>query len=228
LPESNSSIIMIENLLSKLGNLSDSMVFVGGSVVSLYKNNKSSIMIRPTYDVDAVISVKAIFNFYEMDAELKKRGFVNCALKKSPICRYRHGDLIFDLMPDDESILGFSNTWYKEGLKSTILVELPGKLSIKILSLSFFICSKIEAFISRGQEDYLMSHDLEDILILFQGLNSFSSILDGPESTQKYIRSFIRNEIRDNSLVDYIYGEFPSTDSGQTSAESLVKFLRSV
>jgi hypothetical protein len=42
-------------------------------------------------------------------------------------------------------------------------------LSIKLVTPTCFLATKIEAFEGRGNSDYWASHDLEDIIMLFDG-----------------------------------------------------------
>jgi hypothetical protein len=228
LNKSNPNIEMLEALANDLEPMLDRLVFVGGSVVSLYKELTDDIHddIRPTYDVDAVIHVESLLEYYEADEKLKSLGFSNCTDKGAPICRYSKGVYLFDLMPDKKEILGFSNQWYSEGLIDPLNTTLPSGLRIKILKLPFYLGSKIEAFLSRGNDDLLMSHDLEDVLSLIRGLQNIETIISGPSHLKKYLKDFFRKQIRTEALVDYIYGDFPTTPQGQKKAYNLVAFLR--
>ena len=219
---------MIDDIVSLIGPLSKSLVFIGGSVVSLYIEQDDIEEFRPTDDVDAVIHVSTLMDYYDIDSKLKSLGFKNCTKKKSPICRYTHGELIFDLTPDDKNILGFSNTWYKEGVKSAIDATLTTGEKIKILSLPYFICTKIEAFNDRGGDDLLFSHDLEDITLILRGLKNPKSILSAPSEVEVHIRKFFRKIIREFEYIDYLFGEYPSTGKGVVEAGKLIDFLKSI
>jgi len=66
-------------------------------------------------------------------------------------------------MPDDESILGFSNRWYAKGIETAITCSLTGKLNIRRLTPELFVATKLEASRGRGNKDLLGSRDMEDI-----------------------------------------------------------------
>ena len=72
--------------------------------------------------------------------------------------------VLFDLMPTDPAILGFSNRWYPEAMKTAVRLRLSDSTEIRLISGPAFVATKLEAFISRGGDDILSSHDLEDIL----------------------------------------------------------------
>jgi len=71
----------------------------------------------------------------------------------------------------DAKILGFSNRWYADALRTAAEVHLRGGL-ICVLSPPYFLGTKIEAFRGRGRGDYFASHDLEDFITVMDGRTS--------------------------------------------------------
>ena len=61
-----------------------------------------------------IIHVLGLLPYYELQEELRLRNFKENPDVDDPICAMKLGDLRVDFMPDDESILGFSNRWYRE------------------------------------------------------------------------------------------------------------------
>ena len=61
-------------------------------------------------------------------------------------------------------ILGFSNQWYKHAAQHKIQYCLSNQATINLIPAPYFIATKLEAFKNRGQNDYLASHDLEDVI----------------------------------------------------------------
>jgi predicted nucleotidyltransferase len=72
-------------------------------------------------------------------------------------------------MPADEKILGFGNRWYKEALENAITHQIFDDLIIKSVTALYFLATKIEAFKTRGKNDFLDSHDFEDIITVIAG-----------------------------------------------------------
>jgi predicted nucleotidyltransferase len=104
------------------------------------------------------------------------------------ICRMRLGELKVDFMPDDENILGFSNRWYAAALKAAGNYRLSDEFTIRLLTPPFFVATKLEAYLGRGCDDPLGSHDLEDILNLVDGREELlSEIADAEEDVRDYI-----------------------------------------
>lgn len=87
------------------------------------------------------------------------------------ICRSRHEatDLVFDLMPVDPAILGFTNRWYGEAVRTAQTLRLADGIQIQVVAPTAFVATKLEAFLDRGRGDYLSSHDLEDVLNVVDG-----------------------------------------------------------
>lgn len=68
-----------------------------------------------------------------------------------------------------EGVLGFHNQWYPLAVRSAERVRLPDGQEINLVSPPVFIASKIEAFKDRGNNDFLASHDLEDVISVIDG-----------------------------------------------------------
>lgn len=77
--------------------------------------------------------------------------------------------ILIDVMPIDKSVLGFSNRWYKDAQANAIDQKITDTINVKIISAPYFLATKLEAFKDRGNQDFLSSHDLEDIISLIDG-----------------------------------------------------------
>jgi len=105
----------LESTALKLGaDLTRRFVFCGGSVAPLLVTDEAAHDSRPTKDVDVIAKILTRVEYYSLSEQLAKVGFV-VAVGEDVICRYRNGDLILDVMPTHENVLGFSNKWYEAG-----------------------------------------------------------------------------------------------------------------
>lgn len=93
------------------------------------------------------------------------------------------------------------NTLKNVGKNSTDLV--------KVISAPYFLATKLEAFKDRGKQDFLLSHDLEDIV----------SVIDG--------RPEIVNDISgaSNNLKKYLASEFLTLMSNDRFLQALLEHL---
>ena len=108
--------------------------------------------------------------FHRIEARIATRGFAR-EMDSEVICRWVHRDsgVLFDLMPVDAGVLGFSNRWYPYTVETAEPVELADGVSIRVASAVAFVATKLEAFADRGAGDILASHDLEDVLNIVDG-----------------------------------------------------------
>lgn len=160
----------LEVIAAALGDLRERVVFVGGSTAGLLLTDPLAEGVRPTLDIDAIVQADTLVQFYRVEAQLEQRGFVRDAAS-GVICRWLHraSGVVFDLMPTDASVLGFSNRWYAEAIETAQSVELSNGLHIRLIAAPAFVATKLEAFLSRGKGDFLSSHDLEDVLNIVDG-----------------------------------------------------------
>ena len=125
----------IQNIMQvaiALGNEVNKFVFVGGSIIPFLMEVKEYRDCRPTYDVDVTIKIVSMLDFNKMESSLRKKGFKN-DLDSSVICRWKLNEVTIDIMPDNPDILGFSNSYYSEGIYNSQELVLPNLLKIKIL-----------------------------------------------------------------------------------------------
>ncbi len=152
-----------------LGELREQLVFVGGSVAGLLLTDPLAASVRATTDVDAIANAGRVA-FHQLENALTKHGFVR-DMTSGVICRWVHREsgLLFDLMPVDDAVLGFTNPWYAYAVQTAESVEIAEGVLIRLLSAVAFVATKLEAFASRGKGDFLTSHDLEDVLNVVDG-----------------------------------------------------------
>ena len=86
------------------------IVFVGGSVAGLLLTDAVADGVRATKDVDAVVEATTLSQYHQAEKKLAVSGFKR-DIGSEVICRWRHAGtgVLFDLMPTDPAVLGFSN-----------------------------------------------------------------------------------------------------------------------
>jgi hypothetical protein len=159
----------LRTIAEALGDLRETVVFIGGAVAGLLLTDPLASGVRPTRDVDAVVDVGR-GAFHKIETTIRARGF-SPDVDSDVICRWVHREsgTLFDLMPVQPEVLGFSNRWYRYAARPVQPVDLGGGITILLASAVAFIATKLEAFADRGAGDILASHDLEDILTVVDG-----------------------------------------------------------
>lgn len=172
-----------------LGELKTELVYVGGATAILYADSVEQSSARPTIDVDCIVEVASSLEYHKVETKMRSIGFSHDISEDAPICRWKKGSLIVDLMPIDEKILGFSNRWYKDGFKTAEKCKLPDGTSISIFTFPYFVASKTEALLSRGIKDLSVSQDLEDILFVMDSRKTFvEELKQAPELVLNFVK----------------------------------------
>ena len=169
------------------------LVFVGGQVAELLVTDPAAVRVRPTDDVDVVVPITTRTAYHAMQQRLMALGFTPDHREGAPVCRMRTADdLLLDVMPLDDAILGFSNRWYSSAFASAATFTIEPGLDVRIASAAAFLAMKWEAFSSRGANDPMSSHDLEDLITVIAGR---AGIVEDVAGASQDIRDFIREQI---------------------------------
>jgi predicted nucleotidyltransferase len=182
---------MLAAAVEKLVPLLDRIVFVGGCATGLLITDPGASPVRPTLDVDAIIDLASYAQFADLENRLQDLGFQPSHVEGAPICRWTHQDLVLDLMPTDSSILGFSNRWYHMALQNSETTRI-GTHKIRLITAPYFLATKLEALHGRGQHDYRLSRDLEDIVTVIDGR---PEIVNEVQETEDRLRQYLSDEL---------------------------------
>lgn len=202
------NIRMLEFIASKLGELRDEVVFLGGCTTALFINDKSAPDVRHTFDVDCIVDVISLHDYHRLEKKLKSIGFKQ-SISEEVICRWHFDDVILDVMPTDEKILGFGNRWYKEAILASRTYALPSDIKIKVVTAPYFLATKLEAFRTRGKMDFYASHDFEDIVSVLDGRSEIvDDIKNSSAGLKNYLDHFFTDIINHPSFNGAIPGHF--------------------
>lgn len=183
---------MLQMLIPVAEALGDELLpcvaFVGGSTTALLITDPITRQaVRFTEDVDLILKVNGKAHWQRLQQQLRARGFKE-SMQDNLTCRMRLGNLKVDFMPDDATILGFTNRWYHKALATAQPYALSDVITINLLAPAYFIATKLEAYHGRGNNDPLSSHDLEDIINLVDGRNELAEeIARAEEDVRRYI-----------------------------------------
>jgi hypothetical protein len=165
----NPNLEIIEIAAQALGPMSDELVFLGGCATALLITDPAAPPIRATRDVDTIAEVGSTAEYHDLEKRLLQRGFEVDSSKGAPICRWIGHGILLDVMPTDERILGFGNICYESAITSSRSYNLPSGTGIQLVDPVHFIATKFESFAGRGDDDFVMSHDLEDVVCVLDG-----------------------------------------------------------
>jgi predicted nucleotidyltransferase len=220
----NRAILLL--IANALGDLRDKVVFVGGCATGLLVTVQRAQVIRPTDDVDIVAQVANTAGYHALEAQLRSKGFVQDMSAKAPICRWSYQGVAVDVMPTDESILGFANRWYPLAIETAEHIALDDETKIRLISAPLFIATKLEAFEGRGKGDMLLSHDLEDIVTVIDGRPSLIEEMRlAPRDLQEYISEKFTLLLASEAFLSALSGHLPGDGASQSRLPSLERKL---
>lgn len=220
------NIVVVELVAAALGSLREDLVLVGGCSVGLLITDKARPAVRQTTDVDLIAEATSLVEYYAVSEKLKSYGFQESA-DAAHLCRWHKGELILDVMPSEESVLGHStNRWYPQAVQHAERQVLDCGLAILVISPPLFLATKLEAFHGRGGGDYT-HHDMEDIVNVIDGR---PEIVDEVTAANDNIREFLRSEfdelLADESFVDVIPLHFRPDAFSQARVPIVIDRLR--
>lgn len=205
----------------QLGPLAEQMVFVGGSTTALFITDAAAADVRSTLDIDAVVETTRV-GYARLTEALNRQGFTEDTSEGAPICRFRSGNLILDVMPTDETVLGFSNPWYLPAIRHAEWLSLPGGGRVRVLTAPYFVATKLVAFVGRGEGDYGMSHDISDVVSVLDGRPELVAEVAGSDGeVRSFLSAAARSLLASTAFLDTLsYHLLP--DAASQAREALI------
>lgn len=211
----NPNLEIMEVAVARLGALAEEMVFLGGCATGLLITDAAAPLIRATKDVDAIAEVASLIEYHRLAKQLRGLGFSEDQSPDAPICRWQAGGILLDVMPTHPDILGFGNEWYQPAFDAAVRVALPSGKKIRMVSAPYFLATKLAAFDGRGQGDYMMSHDMEDIIAVLDGR---PEIVDEVRNCNQKLRDHIRVRLaalmKADRFLEALPGHMPGESAG--------------
>jgi hypothetical protein len=213
---------LLEAAVRLLEPLLDRLVFVGGCATGLLISDAAASGIRATKDVDTITEVASYAEYAILAERLRALGLTEDHSEDAPTCRWRHHALIIDVMPTDERILGFTNQWYIPAISSAQDVAIAG-IRTRVITSTYFLATKLEAFRGRGNDDYSGSHDLEDVTTVIDGRPEIvREVRDAPPDVRGHIASEMRRLLGTRQFLDALSG-FLLPDSASQGRQPLLR-----
>lgn len=197
----------LRHIAEALGELREQVVFVGGAVAGLLVTDPLADAVRATRDVDAVVNANRAL-FHRIEEAVAERGFAR-DVSSDVICRWVHkgSGVLFDLMPVQPEVLGFSNRWYPYAVETAVSLDLGAGLMIRLVSAVAFVATKLEAFAGRGNGDFMSSHDLEDVLNIVDGREELADeMAAAPAELRQTVAAVFAQLLKNPDFVNVLPG----------------------
>lgn len=200
----------LEPVITDLGDLAENLTLVGGCLTPLLITDAAAPPPRATIDIDLVVEAASQVAFDRISGAMRRRGFRPGDETGDPICRFRKGTTIIDLLPTERQVLGFGSRWYALAAATAILAALPNSRHLRHATAPCFLATKLDAFRGRGRGDYLASHDFEDIVAVVDGRPELAAELAAaPGELRDWIRDEIAHMNSERGFLDSLPGMVP-------------------
>lgn len=220
------SLVIVAKAITDIGR---SAVFAGGSVTPFLITDNASAKPRPTKDIDVIVGTDTRLEYYHLEEELTKRGFSQVIEEDAPLCRWKIKDILVDVMPSNVDILGFTNRWYAPALENAEILEIEDGLFINIIKAPYFLATKMEAFSGRGGNDYMSSHDMEDIITVIDGRNQIvSDISQSPDDLKSYLKEKFHEYLACEDFISCISGHLLPDQASQSRVPIVLKRITEI
>lgn len=222
----NPNIEILEIAAQALGPICEDLVFLGGCATALLITDSAAPPVRVTRDVDVITEIASQAEYHELGRRLRNCGFDVDQSKDAPICRWVGHGIILDVMPTDEKVLGFVNIWYAGAVDTAATFKLPSGTSIRLIDVVHFLATKLAAFDGRGDEDYVMSHDLEDVICVLDGRPELEDeVTSSAADVRSYVCGRLGDLLNDPLFLEALPGLLPGDPGSQARLPDLVARL---
>ncbi len=226
---SNPNIVLLERAVAQLGPLVDEMVFVGGCATGLLLTDTAAPPIRATQDVDVLTEVATYGEYYRLSEKLREQGFSEDQTPGAPICRWVSDGVLLDVMPTNPDILGFGNEWYEQALRHPVEIQLPSGTPVRVVTSPYFLATKLAAFEGRGNNDYVMSHDIEDIIAVLDGRPEvIDEINHSDEALREHLSAKFSQLLIDTNFTAALPGHLPGDEASQARLPLVIERIKSI
>ncbi|MES9827416.1 MAG: hypothetical protein ABW201_04050 [Candidatus Thiodiazotropha sp.] len=227
--EQNPNLKILTQAVERLGVLSYEMVFLGGCATGLLITDKAAPPLRVTKDVDTIVEASTLAAYQRFSEKLRKQGFREAFSDGAPLCRWLADDVILDVMPTDSRILGFGNRWYESALKHAEVTTLPSGRNIRMVTAPYFLSTKMEAFDGRGRGDYLLSHDIEDMIAVVDGRPEIiNEVQTADQELIENVRARFAQLLSDTRFIAALSGHMPGDQASQARVGLVIDRIEAI
>lgn len=223
------NLAMIRHVAARLGHLRERVVFLGGAAIALLITDEAAPDVRMTIDVDVIVEIASRGDYYRLAESLRNAGFFEDTSEGAPVCRWLIDGIVVDVMPTDEEILGFSNRWYRDAMQHASVRFIAEDIAIRLVTAPYFLATKIDAFHSRGSDDYIGSHDMEDIITLIDGRPEIvDEVGNAPDEVKEFLSGQFGAFLISRSFLDALPGHLFPDSASQQRVPLLIERIRTL
>lgn len=126
-------------------------------------------------------------------------------------------------------ILGFGNEWYRPALEAAVEIVLPSGARIRRVTAPHFLATKLAAFDGRGEGDYVMSRDMEDVVAVLDGRPGIVDEVAGCDATlRRHLTEKLAILMNDQGFLEALPGHLPGDAANQARVPLILERIRTI
>lgn len=195
-------------------------------MLELYASDPSAPELRPSREIDCLLNIETAGEFLAWEHALEARGFRKVA-RNDPSANqaWRYEDVTLTFTYPNFGAKSSFNRWYQDGIFHSLPYKLPSGTMIRIFSPPYVIATKIEAFQNRGNQDFRLSEDFEDIVYLLDNrVELKEEVLSAYYEVRNYIRSHFDFFLASGDLEEGLAYVLP-LGSGTARIRKILRFM---
>ncbi|MFO8062035.1 MAG: hypothetical protein R6U31_03825 [bacterium] len=193
--------------------------FIGGASCGFYIDDPNASRVRPREDIDCIVDTSSDREFDQFIKQIASLGFEKNNASESQ-SRWDYNGITVDIVKACRD----ENGWYPEGIRECE-ERIMGDVTVRYLSLPYFLASKLEALKQRGTGDLSSSRDFEDIVIVLDGLADISVLNEFPEDVLLFIKESFKSIIKRKDFYDALIGHIDVSPIREKRASRIMDFI---
>jgi hypothetical protein len=181
------NVSMLHAVAEAMGDIRESVVFLGGTVIPHLLTDELSRFVRPAKDVDFIIDFSNKEDLLNFEDALWERGFKK--VSNGAVCSWILGRIRVDALPGDPEVLTFNNQWCGEAMHYSQRIHIGDDLRVNAISAPYYLGTKLNAFDRRGFGNFSDSKDIFDILLIFAGHEAIEMEIE--HRTSRVFKAFL-------------------------------------
>jgi hypothetical protein len=218
----------IGTIARRLEPLNTRMVFLGGAIVPLLLDNPNLIDVRHTKDIDLAVEVVTRLDYSKIEEKLIALKFSPDTSEDAPMCRWIIDGFKVDVMPVRDPTGKWRVRWFDVALETADTRAIDGTPCL-VAPAPSFIATKMEAFADRGNDDFMGSHDMEDIVTVIDGRTSLGEeVRASSTALRSYLVGTIKAYLEVDAFKECLSGHLPPDAASQQRLSGLIEKVRSI
>ncbi|HMS82457.1 MAG TPA: hypothetical protein PKD12_02255 [Nitrospira sp.] len=182
---------MLRTVAEAMGDLRESVVFLGGTVLPHLLMEELARFVRSAKDVDFIIDFSQKEDLLNFEDSLWEKGFQK--VRNGAVSSWVFGRIRVDALPGDPEVLTFNNQWCREAMQYSHRIHIGDDLHVNVISAPYYLGVKFSAFERRGFGNFSGSKDIFDILLIFAGHETIETEIE--HRTSPTFKAFLREKL---------------------------------